>query len=112
MSWIIAIIVGGIVGWIAYSVTKARMTLFWSVAIGMVGGVSANTGNFFGLQGAGAVTLSVMGILWGIVGAVIALLLVEGIMAMLEDRRKVGTAYHKEVRYHDIKDEEKHNKKM
>jgi uncharacterized membrane protein YeaQ/YmgE (transglycosylase-associated protein family) len=41
MSWIIAIIVGAIVGWIANSImrTDGESSLLWDVIVGIVGGL-------------------------------------------------------------------------
>jgi len=107
MSWLIAIIVGGLVGWVAYLVTRSRISMFWSVIVGAIGGVLANTGTFFGITGLAAVTLSALGIVTGIVGAIIALVVVEGIAMVAQEREMPGKAYHEEIRDREKKDREK-----
>ena len=44
MGWIIAIIVGGIAGWLASLVMNrdASMGIFWNVVVGIVGSVIGN----------------------------------------------------------------------
>ena len=54
MGWIIAIIVGGIIGWLASLVMNrdASMGIFWNVVVGIVGSVIGNLiANQFGWAG-------------------------------------------------------------
>lgn len=87
MDWIIAIIVGGIIGWIASIImrTDRQQGLLANIIIGIIG--SALGRWFFGdlLKIGGATTaggFSLLGLLWGIIGAVllIAVLRFFGIM--------------------------------
>ncbi|MBX7494555.1 GlsB/YeaQ/YmgE family stress response membrane protein [Qipengyuania sp. 6B39] len=44
MGWIIAIIVGGVAGWLASMVMKrdASMGIFWNIIVGIIGAVLGN----------------------------------------------------------------------
>jgi uncharacterized membrane protein YeaQ/YmgE (transglycosylase-associated protein family) len=44
MSWIISLIIGGIVGWLASIVmkTNAQMGILWNVVVGVLGGILGN----------------------------------------------------------------------
>ncbi|MCL6527357.1 MAG: GlsB/YeaQ/YmgE family stress response membrane protein [Thermaceae bacterium] len=74
MGWIIAIIVGAIIGWIASNVMGDREGLLGKVVIGIVGSVLAkwifaDALHIGGAASAGTFTLA--GLIWGIIGAVI-----------------------------------------
>ena len=55
MGWIIALIVGGVAGWLASKVMNrdASMGIFWNIVVGCVGSVIGNalSGPLFGVQG-------------------------------------------------------------
>ncbi len=55
MGWIIALIVGGIAGWLASLVMNrdASMGIFWNIVVGCVGSVIGNAlaGPLFGVRG-------------------------------------------------------------
>lgn len=75
MGWIIAIIVGGIIGWLASLVMNrdASMGIFWNIVVGVVGSF---IGRFIGsLIGVGATLteFSVPGLLMSLVGAIVLL---------------------------------------
>ena len=75
MGWIIAIIVGGIAGWLASKVMNrdADMGIMWNVAAGCVGSVVGNLiANQFGVGGS-VQECSVTGLVIAFVGAVIVL---------------------------------------
>jgi uncharacterized membrane protein YeaQ/YmgE (transglycosylase-associated protein family) len=75
MGWIIAIIVGGIAGWLASKVMNrdADMGIMWNVAAGCVGSVVGNLiANQFGVGGS-VQEFSVTGLVIAFVGAVIVL---------------------------------------
>lgn len=75
MGWIIAIIVGGIAGWLASKVMNrdASMGIFWNVVAGCVGSVVGNLiGNQFGWVGS-VQEFSINGLIIAFVGAVIVL---------------------------------------
>lgn len=76
MSWLIAIIVGGIIGWIASMVmnTDSQQGILANILIGIVGSVLGRWlfGSLLGIGGATAAgSLSLWGIIWGIIGAII-----------------------------------------
>jgi uncharacterized membrane protein YeaQ/YmgE (transglycosylase-associated protein family) len=76
MGWIIAIIVGGIAGWLASMVMNrnASMGIFWNVVVGIVGSVIGNAlaGPLFGIAGT-IQQFSLTGLVIAIVGAVVLL---------------------------------------
>ena len=55
MGWIIAIIVGGIAGWLASMVMArdASMGIFWNIIVGIIGALIGNflAGALFGIEG-------------------------------------------------------------
>ncbi|CCA91738.1 GlsB/YeaQ/YmgE family stress response membrane protein [Novosphingobium sp. PP1Y] len=75
MGWIIALIVGGIAGWLASMVMNrnASMGIFWNIVVGCVGSVIGNlVANQFGIAGT-VQQFSVVGLIIAFVGAVILL---------------------------------------
>ena len=75
MGWIIAIIVGGIAGWLASKVMNrdASMGIFCNVVAGCVGSVVGNwIANRFGIVGS-VQEFSITGLIVAFVGAVIVL---------------------------------------
>ena len=76
MGWIIAIIVGGVAGWLASMVMgrDASMGIFWNVVVGIVGSVIGNVivGPLLGLN-TSVQEFSIMGLGVAVVGAVILL---------------------------------------
>lgn len=76
MGWIIALIVGGIAGWLASLVMNrdASMGVFWNIVVGCVGSVIGNmvSGPLFGITGS-VQEFSLTGLLVAVVGAVILL---------------------------------------
>ena len=79
MGWIIALIVGGIAGWLASMVMNrdASMGIFWNIVVGCVGSVVGNLlANRFGWAGS-VKEFSVVGLVIAFVGAVILLGLVN-----------------------------------
>jgi uncharacterized membrane protein YeaQ/YmgE (transglycosylase-associated protein family) len=76
MGWIIALIVGGVAGWLASMVMNrdASMGFFWNVVVGCVGSVIGNAlaGPLFGVRGS-VKEFSLTGLLIAIVGAVVLL---------------------------------------
>ena len=75
MGWIIALIVGGIAGWLA-SILMRRdnsMGIFWNIVVGCVGSVVGNAlTRPLGIAGS-VQELSITGLLVALVGAVILL---------------------------------------
>lgn len=82
MSWVILIILGGVIGWIASLIMGTdRQQGFWAnIIIGIIGSLLGKW-VFADLLGIGAATtagtLTVAGFLWGIVGAVLLILILR-----------------------------------
>ena len=75
MGWLIAIIVGGIAGWLASMVMgrNSSMGIIWNVVAGCVGSVVGNLiANQFGIVGS-VKEFSLTGLIVAFVGAVIVL---------------------------------------
>ena len=76
MGWIIAIIVGGIAGWLASMVMNrdASMGIFWNIIVGIVGALLGNllAGWLFNVQGT-IQTFNLTGFIIAIVGAIVLL---------------------------------------
>ncbi|HEX7710289.1 MAG TPA: GlsB/YeaQ/YmgE family stress response membrane protein [Sphingomonadaceae bacterium] len=76
MGWIIALIVGGIAGWLASIIMRrdSSMGIFWNIVVGCVGSVIGNAvaGPLLGIGGS-VQEFSVVGLLIAILGAVILL---------------------------------------
>lgn len=79
MGWIVALIVGGIAGWLASMVMNrdASMGIFWNIVVGCVGSVIGNLiANQFGWAGS-VQEFSIVGLVIAFVGAVILLAIVN-----------------------------------
>jgi uncharacterized membrane protein YeaQ/YmgE (transglycosylase-associated protein family) len=79
MGWIIALIVGGVAGWLASMVMNrdASMGIFWNIVVGCVGSVVGNLiANKFGWAGY-VQQFSINGLIIAFVGAVILLAIVN-----------------------------------
>lgn len=75
MGWIIALIVGGVAGWLASMVMArdASMGIMWNVVAGCVGSVVGNLiANQFGITGS-VQEFSLTGLIIAFVGAVVVL---------------------------------------
>ena len=75
MGWIIALIVGGLAGWLASMVMNrdASMGIFWNIVVGCVGSVVGNVlADQFGISGS-VQEFSLTGLIVAFVGAVILL---------------------------------------
>ncbi len=83
MGWIIALIVGGVAGWLASLVINrdASMGLFWNIVVGCVGSLIGNAvaGPLLGISGS-VQEFSLTGLIIAFVGAVILL----GIVNMVQ----------------------------
>lgn len=85
MGWIIAIIVGGIIGWIASMIMgrDASMGIFWNIVVGLVGSLLGGwIGTMIGV-GATLTEFSLPGLLMSLLGAVVLL----GIMNLIQRGR-------------------------
>ncbi len=79
MGWIIALVVGGVAGWLASMVMNrdASMGIFWNIIVGCVGSVVGNLiANQFGYAGS-VKEFSIQGLIIALVGAVILLAIVN-----------------------------------
>lgn len=75
MGWIIALIVGGVAGWLASMVMgrNASMGIFWNIVVGCVGSIIGNLiANQFGIAGS-VQEFSITGLAVAVVGAIILL---------------------------------------
>lgn len=85
MGWIIALIVGGIAGWLASKVMNrdASMGIFWNIVFGCIGSLIGNAvaGPLLGISGS-VQEFSLTGLIIAFVGAVILL----GIVNMVQRR--------------------------
>ncbi|MGV3555283.1 GlsB/YeaQ/YmgE family stress response membrane protein [Sphingomonas sp. ID1715] len=76
MGWIIALIVGGVAGWLASMVMNrnASMGIFWNIIVGIVGSLIGNliAGPLLGISGS-VQEFSLTGLIVAFVGAVILL---------------------------------------
>ncbi|ANU06688.1 GlsB/YeaQ/YmgE family stress response membrane protein [Paraurantiacibacter namhicola] len=76
MGWIIAIIVGGVAGWLASMVMNrdASMGIFWNIVVGIIGSILGNliAGPLLGIAGS-IQEFSLTGFLIAIVGAIVLL---------------------------------------
>ncbi|WP_347302414.1 GlsB/YeaQ/YmgE family stress response membrane protein [Croceibacterium sp. TMG7-5b_MA50] len=80
MGWIVAIIVGGVAGWLASMVMNrdASMGIFWNIVVGIIGALIGNVlaGALFGVQGT-IQTFNITGFIIAIVGAIVLLAIVN-----------------------------------
>jgi uncharacterized membrane protein YeaQ/YmgE (transglycosylase-associated protein family) len=76
MGWIIAIIVGGVAGWLASIVMRrdASMGIFWNIIVGIIGALIGNVlaGALFNVEGT-IQTFNLTGFIIAIIGAVVLL---------------------------------------
>jgi uncharacterized membrane protein YeaQ/YmgE (transglycosylase-associated protein family) len=86
MGWIIAIIVGGIAGWLASIVMRrdASMGIFWNIIVGIIGALVGNVlaGVLFNIDST-IQTFNLTGFIIAIIGAVVLL----GIVNMVQRGR-------------------------
>ncbi len=79
VGWIIALIVGGVAGWLASMVMNrnASMGIFWNIVVGCIGSIIGNLiANQFGIGGS-VQEFSIVGLLVAIVGAIVLLAIVN-----------------------------------
>ncbi len=87
VEWIIILIVGGIIGWLASLVmnTDEQQGTLANVLIGIVGSALGRWlfGSVLGIGTASSAgALSLTGLLWGVVGAVILIAILRGVGAV------------------------------
>lgn len=79
MGWIVALIVGGLAGWIASKIMNrdASMGIFWNIIVGCVGSVVGNViSGMVGITGS-VQEFSITGFVIAVAGAVVLLGLVN-----------------------------------
>jgi len=80
MGWIIAIIVGGVAGWLASLVMNrdASMGIFWNIIVGIIGAVLGNAvlAPLLGIGGS-IQTFNLGGFIIAILGAIVLLAIVN-----------------------------------
>ncbi len=87
MSWIITIIIGALIGWIASMImrTDEQQGAIANILIGIVGSLLGQW-LFSGILGLGtadaAGTLSFTGVFWGVVGAVVLIGLLKAVRVL------------------------------
>ncbi|MDO8472071.1 MAG: GlsB/YeaQ/YmgE family stress response membrane protein [bacterium] len=84
MGWIVTIIVGAVIGWLASRMmsTDEQQGAFANIVIGIVGSLLGAWlfGSVLGIGSAGAAgTLSVWGVVWGVVGAVVLIAILKAL---------------------------------
>jgi len=84
MGWIVIILVGALIGWIASMImsTEEQQGALANIGIGIVGSLLGSwlLGGVLGIGGAVAAgSLSVWGIIWGVVGAVILIAILKAL---------------------------------
>lgn len=87
MGWIVIILVGALIGWVASMImsTEAQQGALANIGIGIVGSLLGSwlLGGVLGIGGAvGAGSLSVLGIIWGVVGAVILIAILKAVKVL------------------------------
>lgn len=89
MGWIVALIVGGVAGWLASLVMNrdASMGIFWNIVVGCIGSVVGNmiVGPLLGITGS-VQEFSPTGLGVAVVGAVVLL----GILNLIQRGRIKG----------------------
>jgi uncharacterized membrane protein YeaQ/YmgE (transglycosylase-associated protein family) len=84
MDWIVMILVGAFIGWIASILTKenAQMGALLNILVGIVGSALGRWffGSVLGIGGAAqAGQLTLAGVLWGVLGAVILIVVLQAL---------------------------------
>lgn len=84
MSWIVMILVGALIGWLASRMmnTDEQQGALGNVMVGIVGSVLGSWlfGSVLGIGSAGAAgSLSVWGVVWGVVGAVVLIAVLKAL---------------------------------
>jgi uncharacterized membrane protein YeaQ/YmgE (transglycosylase-associated protein family) len=80
MGWIIAIIVGGVAGWLASLVMNrdASMGIFWNIIVGIIGALLGNflASALFGIEGT-IQSFDLTGFIIAVIGAIVLLAIVN-----------------------------------
>ena len=83
MSWIIAIIIGGVIGWLASLVMNrdASMGIFWNIVVGVIGAIIGAVIGGGGVGGLAAFNI------WSLVAAFIGACVLLAIMNLIQRGR-------------------------
>jgi uncharacterized membrane protein YeaQ/YmgE (transglycosylase-associated protein family) len=81
MNWIVVIIVGAIIGWVASRIVQTRGGLLVDILVGIVGALLA--GYLFGRETIMSGSFQIMSLLWSLLGAVILLVVFKLIFRVL-----------------------------
>ena len=82
VSWIIALVIGAVIGVIAAALTKTREGWIANIVVGVVGSLLGRLffGNVLGIGGAAtAGSVSLSGLVWGVIGAVVLLVILKAL---------------------------------
>ena len=84
MGWIITILVGALIGWLASIImkTNAQQGAIANILVGIVGSILGRWifSDLLGIGGATAAgAFSIMGLVWGIVGAIILIAILKAL---------------------------------
>lgn len=87
MGWIILILVGAVIGWLASMImsTDEQQGALGNIIIGIVGSLLGSWlfGSVLGIGGATvAGTLSLWGIIWGVVGAAVLIAILKALKVL------------------------------
>lgn len=87
MDWIIALLVGALIGWLASLVAKTdgQQGALANIVIGVIGAALGRWlfGGVLGLGSAGAAgSFSLIGIFWGVLGALVLIFLLRGLRVL------------------------------
>ena len=87
MGWIVTILVGALIGWLASRMmnTDQQQGALANILIGIVGSVLGSWlfGGVLGIGSAGtAGTLSIGGIIWGVLGAVVLIAILKALKVL------------------------------
>ena len=75
INWIVVIIVGAIIGWLASKIMRTRQGLLVDIIVGIVGALLA--GFLFGRATLASGSFDIVSLLWSLLGAVILLAILK-----------------------------------
>lgn len=87
MGWVVLILVGAVIGWVASMImsTDEQQGALANIGIGIVGSLLGSWlfGSVLGIGSAGAAgTLSIWGIIWGVIGAVVLIAILKALKVL------------------------------
>ena len=90
MGLIVALIIGGIIGWLAAAVTGRDEGMFGSIAIGVVGSIIGGLiAGLFGSHGNVFTGFSWSSLLWSFIGAVILVAILNSLQYRYRPHRRM-----------------------